>query len=432
MKLQRNIGLIALTLYGVGDILGAGIYGLVGKAAGQLGNAAWMAFVISVIGAGLTGLTYASLGSRYPKAAGASYITGRAFQRGWLAYGVGLAVLSSGLVSMATATRIFSGYFQALAGDGIPFGLIMAGFAFALAAVVFIGIRESMWVNAICTLVELSGLLIVIIFGAKFIGSVNYFDATVATNPTGEIGPTLLLTGAVLTFYSFIGFEDILNVSEEVKNPEKTLPIGLITAVGITSVIYVIISLVAVSVIPAGELAKSNEPLVDVVRKTAPWFPSPIYSVIAMFAVANTALLNFIMSSRLIYGMSQQELLPGFLSKVHAKRQTPHVAVGIVFIVLMVLVNSGDVSVLAKASSVLLLSCFVLMNISLIVLKRRKGEPAGAFEVPLAVPVLGTITCATMLYHAQWPELKIAGVIVLVIAGLYLAFRPKNIPDGAK
>lgn len=419
MKLQRNIGPIALTLYGIGDILGAGIYGLVGKATGHLGNAAWMAFVISVIGAGLTGLTYASLGSRYPRAAGASYITGLAFRKDWLAYGVGLAVLSSGLVSMATATRIFSGYFQALVGESIPFGVVMAGFAIGLALIVFRGIRESMWVNAICTMIELGGLLIIIAFGAKFIGSVNYFDATVPTNLSGEIGPTLLLTGAVLTFYSFIGFEDILNVSEEVKNPETTLPIGLISAVAITSIIYVIISLVAVSVIPAAELAQSKEPLVDVVRKTAPWFPSPVYSVIAMFAVANTALLNFIMSSRLIYGMADQKLLPGFLSKVHEKRQTPHVAVGVVFVILMILANSGDVSVLAKSSSVLLLTCFVLMNVSLVILKRRKDEPKASFEIPMIIPILGILSCSIMLAHAQWPELKIAGIILTAIAALY-------------
>lgn len=427
MKLHRHIGPIALTLYGIGDILGAGIYGLVGKAAGQMGNAAWMAFVISVAGAALTGLTYASLGSRYPRAAGASFITGHAFRKNWLAYGVGLAVLSSGLVSMATATRIFSGYFQALVGDGIPFGLIMFGFALVMAAVVFKGIRESMWVNAICTIVELSGLLFIIAFGAKFIGSVDYFDATSPLNPAGELGPTLLLSGAVLTFYSFIGFEDILNVSEEVKEPETTLPLGLISAVAITSVVYVLISLVAVSVVPIGELAQSKEPLVDVVRKTAPWFPSPVYSVIAMFAVANTALLNFIMSSRLIYGMAQQQLLPDLLSKVHKKWQTPHVAVGVVFVILLILANSGDVSVLAKSSSVLLLSCFILMNISLILLKRRKHEAKGRFEVPLIVPVLGTIACSIMLFHAQVPELKIAGVVVLVIAGLYFLFRPKKL-----
>jgi amino acid transporter len=403
----------------VGDILGAGIYGLVGKAAGQMGNAVWLAFVISVIAAGLTGLTYASLGSRYPKAAGASYITGRAFRKNWLAYGVGLAVLSSGLVSMATATRIFSGYFQGLVGEGIPFTLIMIGFALTLAGIVFWGIRESMWVNAVCTLIELSGLVIIIVFGVSFIGSVDYFDATSATNLTGEIGPSILLSGAVLTFYSFVGFEDILNVSEEIKDPEKTLPLGLLIAVAITSVMYVVISLVAVSVIPAGELSQSQEPLVDVVRKIAPWFPPSVYSVIAMFAVANTALLNFIMGSRLIYGMAQQNLLPKFLSRVHSARKTPHVAVFAVFAILLVLALSGDVSTLAKATSVLLLSCFMLMNVSLIILKRRKSEPPGKFEIPLIIPILGAITCAFMLFHAQAPELTIAGVILAVIGVLY-------------
>jgi amino acid transporter len=255
---------------------------------------------------------------------------------------------------------------------------------------------------------------------------VDYFDATSATNLTREIRPSLLLSGAVLTFYSFVGFEDILNVAEEVKEPEKTLPLGLITAIALTSVIYVIISLVAVSVISAGELSQSQEPLVDVVRKIAPWFPSPVYSVIAMFAVANTALLNFIMGSRLIYGMAQQNLLPRFLSRVHSARKTPHVAVFAVFAILLLLALSGDVSALAKATSVLLLSCFLLMNISLIILKRRKDEPPGKFEIPLIIPVLGAITCAFMLFHAEGPELKIAGAILVVIGVLYFLFRPRR------
>ncbi|RYZ82726.1 MAG: amino acid permease, partial [Proteobacteria bacterium] len=169
-SLKRNIGLVALTLYGVGDILGAGIYGLVGKAAGQMGNAVWLAFLTSMIAAGLTGLSYASLGSRYPNAGGASFVTNRAYNKAWLAYGVGLAVLASGLTSMATATRVFSGYLQALVGGEVPLPVYIVGFAVVLALIVYRGIRESMMANAVCTIIELCGLAIVIIFGMKYVG----------------------------------------------------------------------------------------------------------------------------------------------------------------------------------------------------------------------------------------------------------------------
>jgi len=423
--LSRNIGLVALTLYGVGDILGAGVYGLVGKAAGQMGNAVWLAFLTSMIAAGLTGLSYASLGSRYPKAGGASYITHRAYNKAWLAYGIGLAVLASGLTSMATATRVFSGYFQGMVGGGIPLEVIIVGFALVLAFIVVRGIRESMWANAVCTLIELSGLAIVIIFGARYIGSVDYFNTATVANPMGELGPALILTGAVLTFYSFVGFEDILNVAEEVKNPQRTLPLGLILAVSISSVIYMLISIIAVSVVPAQELATSTEPLVEVVRRAAPWFPSSLYSVIAMFAVSNTALLNFIMGSRLVYGMAKQGLLPKPLAKVHVERRTPYVAAGVLLVILLMLALSGDISSLAKSTSVLLLVCFMVVNSALVVLKHRKNEPKGQFEVPTFVPVLGFLVCASLLSSAQAPELKTAGIILICIAVLYFALKPK-------
>lgn len=422
--LSRNIGLVALTLYGVGDILGAGIYGLVGKAAGQMGNAVWLAFLASMVAAGLTGLSYASLGSRYPKAGGASYITLRAYNKAWLAYGIGLAVLASGLTSMATATRVFSGYFQGLLGGNIPLPILIIGFSLALAFVVFWGIREAMWANALCTVIELAGLGLVIFFGARFIGGVNYLDATTLTNPTGEIGPALILTGAVLTFYSFVGFEDILNVAEEVKDPQRTLPLGLIAAVAISSVIYIAISVVAISVIPAGDLASSNQPLVDVVRVAAPWFPSFVFSIIAMFAVSNTALLNYVMGSRLVYGMAKQGLLPKRLAQVHPKRRTPHIAAAAILVILLALALSGDISSLAKSTSVLLLVCFMVVNSALVVLKLRKDEAKGNFEIPTFVPILGTLVCAGMLCAAQGPELMTAGTILAVIAVLYFVLKP--------
>lgn len=422
-KLERNIGLIALILYGTGDILGAGIYGLVGKAAGEMGNAAWLGFVTSMIAASLTGLSYASIGSRYPRAGGAAYVTFRAFAKPYLSYAIGLAVLASGLTSMATACRVFSGYFTGLF-EFIPLTAGIILFACVVAFVVFWGMRESMWMNAICTIIEITGLAIVIFIGVGYIGSVDYFDATTPTNPTGDLSFSLILTGAVLTFYSFVGFEDILNVSEEVKNPERNLPIGLISAVAISSIIYVTISLVAVSVLPPAALAGSKQPLVDVVAKAAPAFPTFIFSIISMFAVANTALLNFVMGSRLLYGMANQKLLPSALGRIHSRRRTPHVATITILVILLGLALVGDISVLAKATSVLLLICFAVVNVSLVVLQRRKGEPKGRFEVPSIIPILGTIVCLTMLSFAKTSELLLAGGIFAVITILYFIKRP--------
>lgn len=423
-KLHRHIGLGALIIYGVGDILGAGIYGLVGKAAGEMGNAIWMAFVASMVAAGLTGLSYASLGSRYPHAGGAAYITQRAYGNSFLSYVIGLAALSSGVTSMATSSRAFSGYLVSFV-PSLPISAVVIAFFAVLSVVVLRGIRESMWMNLVCTGIEVLGLLFIIAVGFKFLGRVDYFEATTTSNPGGEIGPVLILSGAVLTFFSFVGFEDIINVSEEVIEPERNVPWGLVSAVVISSVIYVLISLVAVSVVPASELALSTAPLVEVVKGAAPWFPPVAFGVIAMFAVANTALLNFIMGSRLIYGMSKHGLLPKGLSKVSQTRRTPYVATLFILIFVLVLALLGDISSLARATSVLLLFCFLVVNVALVVLKRRKTEKPGQFEVPYAVPVLGAVVCAAMLAFSKAEELKVAGVILAGIVALYLIRRPK-------
>lgn len=420
--LKRYITLWPLVLYGMGDILGAGIYGLVGKAAGQMGNATWMAFLVSMVAAGLTGLSYASLGSRYPKAGGASFVTHKAFKNHFLAYVVGLAVLCSGLTSMATASKVFSNYLSGMIPI-LPVNLIIVLFAFTIAFIIFWGIKETIWVNSFLAIVEISGLTLIIFVGLKFIGSVDYFDAATVTNPTGDLTTALLLNGAVLTFYSFIGFEDILNVSEEVKDPVKTIPRGLILSVAFSSIIYMTISLIAVSVIPAPDLANSKQPLVDVVTTAAPWIPASVYGVIALLAVSNTALLNFVMGSRLIYGMSHQGLMPKFLGQLHPKRSTPHRSILIILAILLVLALSGDISALAKATSVLLLTCFSIVNVALIILK-KKDPMKGTFEVPSVVPALGTLVCLAMLTQAQIKELQIAGGLILIIVLLYFFIRP--------
>ncbi len=424
-QLQRHIGLRALIFYGVGDILGAGIYGLVGKAAGEMGHAVWLAFLMSMVAAGLTGLSYASLGSRYSKAGGAAYLTHRAFGSQFLAYVVGLAALCSGVTSMATASRAFAGYFKALLGN-LPAEVVVVGFCLFLFAVVLRGIKESMWVNIVCTTIELGGLLLVLVVGARYLGGVNYLDAVTLSNPTGAITIPLVLSGAVLTFYSFIGFEDIINVSEEVVNPARNIPKGIVYSVAISSLIYIGISLVAVSVIPPTELAKSHAPLVDVVGVAAPWFPPVGFTFIALFAVANTALLNFIMGSRLVYGMANDGLLPKLLSRVSARRKTPHVATFAILILMLALALSGDISSLARSTSVLLLLCFVVVNLSLIVLKRRHDEARGGFEIPYFIPVLGVAVCLAMLSSVKAEEVRTAAVLIAGIVALYWFVRPKT------
>lgn len=430
-KLQRQIGLLSLVLYGVGDILGSGIYGLIGKVAGQLGNLIWIAFVVSFAVALMTGLSYAGLGARYPRAAGSSFIVWKAFHSPLIAFVVGFATMASGLISMATSSRIFSGYLHGMA-ESVPVWAGIGGFALLLTAIVYIGIKESLWANAVCTVIELTGLAIVVVAGLPYLGSVNLLDVQSIPQSTAgaDIGlsSSLILSASVLAFYSFIGFEDLLNVGEEVKEPKRTLPLGLMIAMLISSAVYLLISCVAVSVIPAAELAKSGQPLVDVVAKAWPWFPSKVFGIIAMFAVANTALLNYIMVTRLMYGLANLSLLPKPLAKVHPKTKTPYIAVGATFAILCGLAFVGEVSSLARATSLFILVVFIAMNASLFVLQRREGRrkhaKGRAWRIPQFVPVLGVLGALAMFIHGKAEDYKIAGALLAVILILYFIKRP--------
>jgi APA family basic amino acid/polyamine antiporter len=440
-KLKQTLGFWQVALYGLGSMLGAGIYGLIGKAAGTLGNAVWLAFAAAMVAALLTGLSYACVGSRHPKAGGAAFVTHQAFKKGWLAYVVGIAVMMSGLTSMATGSQVMAETIIKEFSWAVNAKLVAVGIVFLIGCIIYRGIRESMWVNIICTVIEASGLLFIIAVGVKYWGSVNYMELPPA-QPGADHSPMLalvILQGAVLTFYSFIGFEDLLNVSEEVKDAPRNLPRGLITAMIASTIIYMAVAITAVSVVPWKDLAASPTPLMDVASiATGNVGIKNTYFFITIFAVGNTALLNYIMGSRLLYGMSNQGLMPRVLGKVHPKRHTPHVAVFVLFGIVTSLILIGGVKQLAEATVMLLLVVFTVVNISLVILKCRSGECKGQFEVPVFVPVLGALVCATLIVIRVQAALVskdigtqaaplIAGVIIAIGLVLYLVLKPKHV-----
>jgi basic amino acid/polyamine antiporter, APA family len=432
--LRRSVGLAQLTFYGLGGMLGAGIYGLIGKAAGQMGSAIWLAFLVSMVAAILTGLSYACIGSRYPRAGGAAYVTHRAY--GWplLTYVVGLAVMCSGLTSIATQSRVAAENFGRLAGvEEAPITLLAVGFLILLGGVVLRGIRECMWLNVLCTTVEALGLVLVIGAGVSYWGSADLLETPPAGEGGGVDGLTavFVMQAAVLTFFSFIGFEDMLNVSEEVKQPERTVPLALICAMLAATVIYMAVAITAVSVVPWRELAASPGPLTEVMARAAPWFPEIAFVGITIFAVANTALLNWVMASRLAYGMAQQGLLPSPLGRVHPGTRTPHVAIGTLFVIVTALAVAGDITALASATVLLLLVVFATVNIALVLLLRREPDHPGTFRVPILVPIAGAAVCLGMLgarlLQGDWAAPAIAAAILAAIVVLYLALRPARV-----
>jgi len=441
--LKRVIGPLNLTLMGVGSMLGAGIYGLVGKAAGVMGGAVWMAFLVAMVAALLTGISYASIASRYPRAGGAAYATQRAYRLPWLSYVVGLAIACSGLGSIATQAKVVAENLNTLIGldlgfamAGAPAGilLISVGFLLLVSALVYRGIAESMWANAVCTVVETLGLVLIIAVGMRFWGQADLFEAPASPgNPYGAITAGLILQGSILTFFSFLGFEDMINVAEEVERPHRTIPLALITAMIVASLIYIAVSVTAVSVVPWPELAAAPGPLKLVIERAAPWFPAIGFTVITIAAVANTALVNFVMASRLLYGMSRQGLLPASLGRVHRKRQTPYVAIGLLLVAVIGLQFAGDISELAGATVLLLLIVFAVVNGALIVLLRREGRIEGAFNCPVVIPVLGVAICLLMiggrLIEGGARSPVIAGGMIVAILALYGLTRHWRRPE---
>jgi amino acid transporter len=418
-ELARVLGFGAITIYGIGDILGAGIYALVGTVAAVAGTASWISFAAAMGIASLTALSYAELGGRFPRSAGEAYFCRVAFGREGPALFVGWLVLSSGIVSTATVAWAFSGYLAALL-PGVPVGPVVLAFLVSLAALSYRGMRASSVTNIALTAVEASGLLVVVVAGLLWLGGAEA-AAPSAPVETGEVPWRSVVKGAALAFFAFIGFEDMVNVAEEVRRPERTMPAAILTALAVTGTMYVVVSWIAVRVVGAGPLAASSAPLLEVVRSGAPGVPEWGFILVALFAVSNTALLNFIMASRLLYGMSRQGLLPRWIGAVHASHRTPHRAIGIVFLLAATLALSGTLVRLAGTTSFLVLAVFVTVNSSLIVIRRRSGIGEG-FRVPLVVPVLGVSGSLVLMGFVPAGSLPAAlGIgalgIALILAG---------------
>ena len=429
--LRRSIGPFQLTLYGLGSMLGSGIYGLIGQAAGQTGNAVWLAFLVAMVAALLTALSYASLGARYPRAGGAAYIAERAFKMPLLSFVVGLAVVCSGLTSIATQSQVFALNLGAMLGlTALPVWAIAIGFLLIVTGLVLRGIRESMWVNVVCPLIEAAGLLLVIAVGIPYWGSVNLLETP--SLPGGDALFVLVIQGAVLTFFAFIGFEDTLNLAEECRDPQRTIPIALISAMVLGALIYVAVAISAVSVVPWQELAAAPAPLAEVMERAAPAVPALVFTGITLFAVGNTALVNYVTSSRMVYGMSRQGLLPRALGKVHDRTQTPHVATTALLVLLVPLAFFGSIAELASATVLLLLVVFAIVNGALFVLQGRISEPKGMFEVPRWVPALGALVCLALVVvrvsTGDWRAPALAGAMLAGIVGLHVVLRPGSAP----
>lgn len=399
--LKRSINLPLLTLYGLGTIIGAGIYVLVGKVALHAGMYVPMAFLISAVVATFTAFTFAELSSRYPRSAGEAYYAEVAFGRRWFSGLLGWSVVAVGSVSAATISNGFVGYFHVFVEA--PPWLIILVLVMALTAVAAWGITESVAVAAVVTVIEVGGLLLVLYSAG---------DATIAglRSFTGLMPPldaqvwSGILLGSFLAFYAFIGFEDMVNLAEEVKKPRITLPLGILAALVLSTVLYMLVSITAVAALPLAELGASKAPLVDIVRRHSQSAEDAI-SIIGLIAVVNGALIQIIMASRVIYGMAAQRLAPRGLGAVHPRTRTPLRATLIVGAIVLTLALGFSLVGLAKATSFITLCIFACMQVTLLVIKRRGAAVAGAVSYPAWIPALGLVFTLLLLGFQIWSML---------------------------
>ena len=420
--LRRAISGRMLIVFVIGDILGAGIYTLVGKLSGHVGGMVWLPLAIGFVAAALTAASYAELVGKYPKAAGAALYAHRAFGRPFLTFVIAFAVMMSGIASAAAASVAFGGnYLQQLADA--PWWAAAAAFIVIVTLINFIGISESIKVNLAFTIVEVLGLLIVIVVGVIGIAQGNSEPAR-AFELDAPAGALFGIAGATaLGFYALLGFEDSVNLAEETEQPHRTFPRALFVGLLVTGVIYLAVAFIAVALVEPSVLAGSSGPLLKVVTAAGVSFPPELFAVIALIAICNTALINMIMASRLLYGMANEGVVPRVFARVHQRRKTPYIAIAFTLAIAGGLIAIGrDVEILAATCTFLLLLVFATVNVALIVLRRRPVEHPH-FKAPAWAPWCGaavTLALASPLADRDWRIYAIAIGLVAVGALLWL------------
>lgn len=418
-KLRRSLGLPSLALFGLGTILGAGIYSVLGTAAGKAGDGIWLSFALSAVAAAFTALSYAELATAYPQA-GAEYVYLRkALPRATsVAFAAGILMAASGAATAGTVALAFAGYFRAFVE--LPALLVSGGLVLVTTAVCLVGVRQSTVMTAVFTVIEATGLILVIVIGAS---SERFGDALANVTPGWN-----LFGGAALVFFSYLGFENIANLAEEAKEPGRTLPLAILVSLAASTVLYVLVALAAVALISPAELAASDAPLADAVRSSSPRIAGALGGI-ALFATANTALAAILSASRVLFGMARDGALPGRLASILPRRKTPWLATLVVAGSALALLPLGDVAIVASISSFAALAAFVAVNVALIVLRYSQPDIERPFRVPLSIrgfavlPAFGAATAVLLITQLDGTAMLAGTGLLVVVLGLRAVTR---------
>lgn len=416
--LRRTLGWPSVAAYGLGAILGAGIYSVIGVAAARVGDGMWIAFALSALVALMTALSYAELATMFPRA-GAEFLYVRSALPGQeaIAATVGMLMAVAATATAATVALAFGGYLSALIS--IPSEVVAALLLVALAMVAMAGIKEATWTVAIFTCIEVAGLVLVIALGATS----DRLGAAFAATPTPAV-----FSGAALVFFSYLGFENIANLAEETRQPERNLPRAILVSLAIATALYVAVAVAAVALMPASELALSDAPLADAVRARSPRLAGALGGI-ALFATANTAMAAIISGSRILYAMGNAGAAPRPLTRVLRGRRTPWVATLVVMIIALALVPLGSIAVLASLTSFASLVAFATVNASLVILRVRQPALRRPFRVPVRIaavpliPLAGAIAAILLVTQLDLRVLAYGAALIVLALGTFTIVR---------
>ncbi|HEU4810608.1 MAG TPA: APC family permease [Nocardioides sp.] len=406
-ELKRSITGRLLFFYVLGDVLGSGIYVLIGLVAGAVGGAFWIAFAVGVTIATITGLAYAELVTKYPRAAGAALYVNKAFNSRPLTFLTAVCMLSASFAAAGSLANGFASYFQEV-WSLPPALLITLVFILALTIVNYIGITESVVINLVMTIVEVAGLGIVMLIGVWYVleGKANF---STLGDFKAEGSPALaIVAGVALSFFAMTGFENAANVAEETIQPKKTFPRALVGGMIAAGVLYVLVAMTAALTVPVGTLQRSDAALLEVVK--AGIIPVPVgvmtilFAVIAMVAITNTTLVSVVTQSRILYGMAREDVVPGVFGKVHDERRSPWVALIFGAVVVGGLLLSGaDLDRLAAVTVVFTLFIYVMVILSAFKL-RGHDEDEGTFRASTPLLVVGVVGNLLLLGYVVYDD----------------------------